>query len=153
WDLSHYRSGQFPSPARVLTGHKGDVWSVAFSPDGQILASGGQDETIRLWNVAEGQELHVLAGHPFPVARQGDRSFPIARMAFSPDGESLAADSLDGGVHLWNVKTGQPKEPVRWHVGPALAVAFSPDGRWLATGGADKTVQLIDRATGQRAHT
>jgi WD40 repeat protein len=123
---------------------------VAFSPNGQILASGGQDGTIRLWNVADGQELPEPAGHSFPVARLADRTLPIARMAFSPDGETLAAVNLDGGVNLWDVKTRQPREPVRSHKGPVLAVAFSPDGRWLATGGADRSVQLIDRASGQR---
>jgi WD40 repeat protein len=152
WDLAHRPTAEFVVPARRLTGHKGPVWSVAFSPDGQVLASGGQDLTIRLWNVADGQELPELAGHTFPVARLADRIVPIARMAFSPDGETLAAVSPEG-VNLWNVKTGQPKEPLRSHVGPVLAVAFSPDGRWLTTGGADKTVQLIDRASGQRVHT
>src|SRR5262249_7554928 len=115
------------------------------------LASGGKD-AIRFWQVANGQELHGLTGHGFPLVRLAGHLLPFARMAFSADGETLAAVGMDDGVDLWNVKTGKPDDTVRWHAGPTLAVAFSADGRWLASGGADKTVQLIDRPSGQREH-
>jgi hypothetical protein len=87
--------------------------------------------------VADGQEAKRLDGNSGLNA------------VFSPDGKTVAAGSQEGAVNLWSVPTGQPKEPLRWHVRPVLAVAFSPDGRWLAFGGVDKTVQVVDRASGQ----
>jgi len=101
------------------------------------------DGTIRRCKVAGGEELPVLTGY----------SLQDANLAFSPDGETLAAGNRYGGVNLWNAMTGKPDVPVRWHTDRVRAVAFSPDGKWLASGGYDdKTVQLIDRASGHRVH-
>ncbi|HXF85589.1 MAG TPA: hypothetical protein VNK49_09385, partial [Anaerolineales bacterium] len=77
---------------RTLEGHAGEVLSVAFSPDGQILASGSWDYTVRLWRTSDGTLLRTLEGHVGPV-----RS-----VAFSPDGQTLASAG-DGTVRLWGV--------------------------------------------------
>jgi WD40 repeat protein/serine/threonine protein kinase len=143
WDLEPRSGGASLSPVRVSGRHNGQVWTVAFSLDGQVLGSIGTDGA-RLWDAATGSVVQELASGP---------SGTPTSLAFSPDGESVAAGSENGSVNFWAVKTGQPKEPVRWHVGPVGAVAFSSDGRWLASAGNDQTVQLIDRATGQRSHT
>lgn len=143
WDLEPRSGGVSVSPARVLGGHDGKVWTVAFSPDGRLLAS-IRAEGARLWDAATGAVVHELAS---------GRTLAPTALAFSPDGDTVAAGGENGSVNFWAVKTGQPKEPVRWHVGPVRAVAFSADGHWLASGGEDRTVQIIDRASGQRSHT
>src|SRR5258707_14915870 len=78
-------------------GHLGWVWSVAFRPDGARLASGGEDQFVRIWEVNTGQCLTTLQG-----PTDGIRS-----VAFSPDGARLASSSDDGTVRLWEVSTGQ----------------------------------------------
>ena len=77
----------------MLTGHTFTVWSVAFSPDGLTLASGSQDKTIRLWNVATGELIATLTGH----------TGPVKSVAFSPDGVVLASGSKDSTVRLWDL--------------------------------------------------
>ena len=76
---------------QVLTGHTNWVSSVAFSPDGKLLASGSYDNTIRLWNVETGEPIQVLAGH----------TTGVISVAFSPDGKLLASGSDDHTIRLW----------------------------------------------------
>src|SRR5262249_43816266 len=88
----------------ALKGHTRCVSSVAFSPDGQVLASGATDGTIKLWDVARGKELATLKGH----IKQ------ILSLAFSPDGKTLGSGSEDRSIKLWDVaRTKYPTGPVR----------------------------------------
>jgi WD40 repeat protein len=113
-----------------LKGHQGQVLSVHFSTDGQLLATSGEDSTARIWNV-KGQQLAQLKGH------QGR----VLKVRFSTDGQLLATSGEDGTVRIWNVK-GQQEHELKGYGGLVSSLSFSPDGKLLATGGQDSTVRL-----------
>ena len=127
----------------TLRGHTDAVLSIAFSPNGQILASGAQDETVRLWQAIDGKLLRVLKGHKDLVHC----------VAFSPDGQVLASGSDDKTVRLWRVADGVVLHTLKGHTNRVNSVAFSPDGQVLASGSGDKTVRLWRVADGVVLHT
>jgi WD40 repeat protein len=140
--------GRTPAPHTpclhtTLTGHSHWVLSVAFSPDGQTLASGSHDKTIKLWDVKTGKLRYTLRGH----------SGSVRSVAFSPDGQTLASGSGDKTIKLWDVKTGKLRDTLSGHSGSVVSVAFSPDGQTLASGSYDKTIKLWDVKTGKVRHT
>jgi WD40 repeat protein len=128
--------------AGPLVGHQGYVWSVAFSPDGKVLASAGSDNAIILWDVSDPQRP-VQLGAPL----QGHTNWVVS-LAFSPDGATLASGSWDGSIALWDVS--DPSTPEKLgasllgHTGSVYAVAFSPSAPVLASGGTDQTIVLWD---------
>ncbi len=122
----------------TLTGHTGEVRSVAFSPDGHTLASGSRDNTVRLWNVATGQLEGTLVGH----------AGGVQCVTFSADGKTLASSSEDATVKLWDVAADEEPELLAGHTGGVSSVAFSRQGQ-LASGGRDNTVRVWDVATGE----
>jgi hypothetical protein len=119
WDVSTGRL------RRVLDGPAKAVWSLAFSPDGVLLAAGGADWRIRLWEVANGTERGPLLGHQERVAG----------LAFAPDGRLLASAGWDGTVRLWHVATARELFALEGHRGKVHCVDFAPDGNTLASGG------------------
>ncbi len=127
-----------PRLLAFLHGHADRVRSVAFSPDGALLASAGQDGTIRLWDAATHQAVgEPLTGH----------AGPVNQVAFSPDGALLASASEDRTVRLWSVGTGQTVGLLTGHTDTVWSVAFSPDGALLASAGADGTIRRWRVAT------
>jgi WD40 repeat protein len=122
------------------------VRSLAFSPDGHLLAAGDFDNRIRLWDANSGRELRLLEGHRrVPVSGKNG----VFCLAFSPDGARLASGAADGVVRVWDVKSGQELAHCAGHGGPVRALAFAPDGHCLASAGADNALRLWEPATGR----
>ncbi len=145
--LSPPTRASFTNPAQVgtgsrpelvlQTGHAMRVDSLAFSPEGQLLASGSGDNTVKLWDVATKREVRSLTGH----ARG------IRAVAFSQDGKLLASGSVDGSVKFWDVATGREVRSLL-EAGSVSAVAFSADGRSFASGNMENAVKIWDVQTG-----
>ena len=129
-----------PDIVWIAGGHGWEVRSVAFSPDGQMLASGSGDDTIKLWNVADGSLIRTLTGH----------GFGVRSVAFSPDSQMLASGSGDRTIKLWNVADGTLIRTLTGHYSTVCSVAFSPDGQMLASGSGsfDRTIKLWNVSDG-----
>ena len=123
-----------------VSGHTNNVYSLAFKPNSYLLASGSADDTIRIWDVGDIDNLrHVrtLRGH----------TERVNNVAWSPDGRTLASASDDGTVRLWNPDNGINFAVLRGHTERVNNVAWSPDGRILASGSSDGTIRIWDSDT------
>ncbi|AFZ21799.1 protein kinase domain-containing protein [Allocoleopsis franciscana] len=129
--------------ANTLMGHSQRVSSIAISSDGQLIASGSEDKTIKVWNLGTGQLLRTLTGHS-----EGIRS-----AAISPDGKWLASGGDDKTIKLWNLDTGKLLRTLTGHSDIVQSVTISPDGKLIASGSNDKTVKLWNLETGQEIRT
>lgn len=131
------------SRAQTLRGHQGAVWAVAVSPEGQTLASAGEDQQIRVWSINTGQLLRSLSGH----------TDTIWSIAISPDGKLLVSGSADQTIKIWNLQTGKLNRTLSGHGETVWAVAISPDGKLLVSGSADQTIKIWNLATGKQLRT
>jgi WD40 repeat protein len=108
--------------------------SVTFSPDGRYCLSGGNDRTVRLWDVFSGECLRTYHGH--------DRH--VTSVVFSPDGRHCLSGSHDKTLRLWDVSSGRCLRIFEGHNGMVSSVCYSPDGRYCLSGSGDKTIRLWD---------
>ncbi|MBP5972657.1 AAA-like domain-containing protein [Brasilonema sp. CT11] len=114
----------------TLNGHRKDINSISFSPDGEIIASGSTDQTIKLWQ-RDGKLITTLTGH----------SGSVTSVSFSPDGKILASGSDDTTIKLWK-RDGTPITTLTGNSKPVTNLIFSPDGKIIASGSEDGKVIL-----------
>jgi WD40 repeat protein len=151
WDVETARR------VATLRGHTGAIWEIVYSPDGDMIATAGDDGTARLWDATGGEEIFVLRGH--------DQS--VLSIAFSPDSKQVATGGTDGTVRLWNIQTGSLEailpetvgtEVLSWNVAEArqagvihhqmkvidwvLDVSYSPTGDQLVAANTDGSVDI-----------
>lgn len=148
----HYQS----SNSLSLKGHTDAVWSVAFSPDGAILASGSLDSTVRLWEPTTGNCWQTLQAHSSGV---WSVAFAPQMSLAQPDHYLLASGSQDQTIQLWEISQDSAQTAIRCvrtltgHTNWIRCVAFSPDGQFLVSGSSDGMVKLWQVDTGECIQT
>jgi WD40 repeat protein len=120
---------------RMATGHLCVVTCLAYSADGQTLATGSFDRSVRLRDLNADKSAYLDHGHK------------VHHVAFSPDGATLASGSPHGLVKVWDAQTGQKRSTLKGQAKPLHALCYSPDGRFIATAGGEGTVAFWDVAT------
>jgi WD40 repeat protein len=128
---------------QTLEGHTSWVKSVVFSNDGTLIASGSDDNTIKIWNVATGEEEQTLEGH----------TNTVSSVVFSNDGTLIASGSWDMTIKIWNVATGKEEQTLEGHIEPVNSVVFSNDGTLIASGSYDMTIKIWNMAMGKEEQT
>ena len=127
-------------PIRTFTGHTDKIESLAFSPDGQTLASSSKDKTIRLWDIETGSS-EVFTDPGWADDLSSFVGVALA-LAFSPDGQTLASGMHLGDIHLWETATGAKKRTFRGHSYQIAHLFFRADGQTLISVSDDGTMLI-----------
>jgi WD40 repeat protein len=135
WDL------ETAQPVREFTGHGAQVNTIALSPNGRQLLSGGgtafsraEDFSLILWDTTTGLEIRRLQGH----------TAPVTDIVFNPDGRTAVTSSADRTLIIWDIRTGKEIRRLVGHAGSVQAIAFSPERHTVLSGGSDKQLILWD---------
>jgi WD40 repeat protein len=142
--LYYWIEGRFAAIV-TLNGHGGEVYCVAYSPDGRWIASASKDRTAKVWDAGTGKEILTLAGH-------GDE---VRCVAFSPDGKLIVTGSQDKNIKIWDIATGQELVTFKGHTSTVTTVTYSPNGKWIASASGDPSlkrageVKVWDATTGR----
>ncbi|MBC1305385.1 serine/threonine-protein kinase [Trichormus variabilis] len=131
------------SLANTLPSDENAFVSLAISPNGQIIASCGSDRSIKIWQLATGEDISTLNGH----------SRKVNAVVFSPDGKTLVSGSDDNTIKIWNLKTGQVIRTITGHSDAVHTLAISPNGKTLVSGSDDNTVKVWNLNTGRLINT
>ena len=137
---------QVAEARKVLVSQVDQVVAIAFSLDGEKIASGGTDHKVRLWDASMQQPI----GNPFgkPLERHQKS---VLSVAFSADGKRLVSGGVDRTIRVWDAQTEEPiGKPFIGHSYSVVSVAFSSDGKQIVSGSDDKTIRLWDAATGRQ---
>ncbi|MFD8105338.1 caspase, EACC1-associated type [Streptomyces microflavus] len=139
----------------ILPGHRAPlgetrVDSLAFSPDSKLLASGGNDLKVRVWNVADRQQVAEMSVAPGPNV---GGIWSVEALAFHPEGNLLAAAAMRGKVHVWDLTDGRLVTTLRAHGKGITGLSFHPHGSLLATSSKDGTAVLWNCSTWERVKT
>ena len=124
-------------------GHRGTVYAVAVTPDGKRAVSGSRDNTLKVWDLASGQEIQTLSGHK-------DQVWAVA---LTPDGKRAVSGSADNTLKVWDLESGQELQTLSGHKNPVRAVALTPDGKHAVSGSTDNTLKVWDLESGQEIQT
>jgi WD40 repeat protein len=131
-----------------FTGHNGAVYSARFAPNGKLIATGGYDGYVMVWNPMEVRPADIearLAGQPEPepnYLRLAGHANPVRSVSFSPNGQLVLSGSDDNSVHVWNAENGKLLKALRGHSQTVRTCDFSPDGVHVLSAGDDSTVRL-----------
>jgi WD40 repeat protein len=131
-----------------FTGHNGALYTARFSPKGDLVATGGYDNTIMIWNPDEVESIDIemrldkLPDEKPKHVRLAGHDKPVRSVAFSPNGQLLVSGSEDNSVRLWDVASGESLKALRGHSRAVRSALFSPDGNRVLSGGEDQSVRI-----------
>jgi WD40 repeat protein len=124
----------------VFSGHRADVRSAAYSPDGTRIVTSSRDKTARIWDARTGVQLAALSGHDSAVVCA----------AYSPDGTRIVTSSFDKTARIWDARTGAQLAVLSGHDSFVVSAAYSPDGARIVTASTDKTARIWDARSGKQ---
>ena len=137
-----YWQRQVHRSLKTFRGHLDRVAAIAVSPDGRLVATASNDQTIKVWDSRSGKERFTLRGH----------TSWVRSVAFFPDGERLLSSSDDLTTRVWDLASRRDVLAIAGHTASALVSALSPDGRMIVTGGGDGIAKIWDSETGAQLH-